>query len=55
MQTPEALKKRIKELNLDLVETQPSQVWRLKEPAAESPPETSSQYAAREADAARVQ
>ena len=35
--TPEFLKRRIRELNLGLVEAAPSQVWRLPEPSRDSP------------------
>jgi len=34
MRSPQFLEMRVKELNLGLAHTQPSQVWRLSEPAA---------------------
>jgi len=37
MKSPPFLEARIKELNLGLVQPQPSQVWYLKEPKLESP------------------
>jgi hypothetical protein len=47
---PGALERRIKELNLGLVQPEPSQVWRLPEPARESPEaRDAQQYAARAA------
>jgi TolA-binding protein len=36
MRSPQYLERRIKELNLGLIVPQPSQVWRLAEPAPES-------------------
>src|SRR5690349_4386812 len=37
MRSPAALENRIKELNLGLLQPQPSQIWRLPEPARDLP------------------
>jgi hypothetical protein len=56
MRTPQFLQGRIKELNLGLGPTDPSQVWRLPEPARETPPrESGTQYAARNQEGSAVQ
>jgi cell division protein FtsL len=52
MRSPGPLEARIKELNLGLVQPEPSQVWRLQEPSRESPAQhVGQQYAARAAHA----
>jgi len=49
MRLPGYLEKRIKDLNLGLVPAQPSQVWNLREPAADVPKSgADTQYAAQD-------
>ena len=45
MRSPRFLEQRIQDLRLGLVPTQPAQVWRLGEPAAEPPRPACEQYA----------
>jgi hypothetical protein len=53
LSTVARLEARIKELNLGLIQPEPSQIWRLPEPSRESPaPHDGQQYAARAAWAA---
>jgi hypothetical protein len=50
MRLPGLLEARIKELNLGLVQPDPSQIWRLPEPSVElTAPHTGQQYAAQAA------
>ena len=46
MRSPRFLEQRIQDLHLGLVPTQPAQVWRLSEPAADLPRSECEQYAA---------
>ncbi len=46
MRAPPYLERRIQDLRLGLVPTQPAQAWRLTEPAAELPKAEGEQYAA---------
>jgi hypothetical protein len=48
MRTPSFLTSKIKEMKLDLVEPDPSQIWRLPEPLAPVAREPEPRYAARE-------
>ena len=55
MRSPSLLEARIKELNLGLVQPDPTQIWHLPEPVRESPaPHAGPQYAAQAAQAANV-
>jgi len=45
MRTPQYVERRIQELRLGLVPTQPEQVWRLPEPATDLPRTECEQYA----------
>ena len=55
MRSPSLLEARIKELNLGLVQPDPTQIWRLPEPIREAPaPHTGPQYAAQATQAAIV-
>jgi hypothetical protein len=56
MRGPKNLELRIKELNLGLVQPDPTQIWRLPEPIREGPvPHAGPQYAAQATQAATVQ
>jgi len=55
MRTMSFLQTKIKEMKLELVEPDPSQVWRLPEPIAPVARETESRYAARETRVAATQ
>jgi len=48
MRNPEYLIAKIREMKLELVPPQPSQIWRLPEPLAERPVEPEPRYAARD-------
>jgi hypothetical protein len=52
MCSPQALKQRIKDLNLGLVDRQPGQTWTLMEPQAERP-DVERQFAARNENTTR--
>jgi hypothetical protein len=48
MRNPEYLISKIRDMKLELVPPQPSQIWRLPEPLAERPADAGPRYAARE-------
>ncbi len=56
MRSPGLLEARIKELNLGLVQPDPTQIWRLPEPVREAPvPHAGPQYAAQATQTSAVQ